>query len=70
MGDIEATTRAPEATATLTSSTTAVITWALGHYVFHGSIPPEVYGFVQLLVPAGLGWVGACIARRRAGRRR
>lgn len=65
MPDLEDASRAPAAAATLTSSTTSLITWGIGHYVFHGAIPPEVFGFVQLLVPAGLGWLGGCITHRR-----
>lgn len=64
----EIATRAPEATATLTSATTSFVTWAIAHYGFGGAIPPEVYGFLQMIVPAGMGWVGACWARRRAER--
>lgn len=69
MGD-EATSRAPAAAATLTSSTTSVVTWAVAHYGFGGAIPPEVFGFLQLVVPAALGWAATCIAHRRQERAR
>lgn len=60
-----AASRTPATAATLTSATTSFVTWAVGHYGFHGSIPPEVFGFMQLVVPAGMGWAGAWITRRR-----
>jgi hypothetical protein len=61
----ESASRAPAAAATLTSATTSCVTWAVAHYCFRGQIPPEVYGFVQLVVPAALGWLGGCITHRR-----
>lgn len=57
--------RGPATAATLTSATTGVATWAVARYAFHGQIPPEVYGFVQLAVPALLGWGASWIAQRR-----
>lgn len=69
MDDLSA-SRGPAAAATLTSSSTSFVTWAVSHYVFGGMIPPEVYGFLQLVVPAGLGWASACAAHRREDRRR
>lgn len=60
--------RGPAAAASLVSSTTGAITWALGHYAFNGGIPPEIYGFVQLAVPAIAGWAGACVAHWRQRR--
>jgi hypothetical protein len=65
--------RAPAVSATLTTSTTGVVTWVVARYAFHGMIPPEVYGFVQLAVPAALGWAASCLMRcrqRRAAERR
>lgn len=63
-----ATSRAPAAAATLTSSTTSFVTWAVAHYGFGGQIPPEVYGFLQLVVPAALGWAATCIAHHQQDR--
>lgn len=60
--------RAPAVSATLTTSTTGVVTWAVARYAFHGMIPPEVYGFVQLGVPAALGWAASCFTRWRQRR--
>lgn len=60
--------RAPARAATLTSSFTSFVTWAVAHYMFRGQIPPEVFGLIQLGVPAALGWAGACMAHRRAMR--
>lgn len=60
--------RAPAVSATLTTSTTGVVTWLVAHYCFHGMIPLEVYGFVQLAVPAGLGWAASCLTRWRQRR--
>lgn len=60
--------RAPAVSATLTTSTTGVVTWAVAHYAFGGMIPPEVYGFVQLVVPAVLGWVAGSVTAWRQRR--
>lgn len=57
-------------TATLTTATTGVVIWSAERWIFHGYIPPEVYVFVTLVVPALLGRLSAELAYRRAMRRR
>ncbi len=52
--------------ATFTTSTATVLADALNRLVFHGDIPPSLYGWVQLAVPAALGFLGAECAYRRA----
>jgi hypothetical protein len=55
--------------ASLTSATTSLVLWALTTGPFHGVMPPEVYVWVSLAVPYGLGRLGAQLAYRRARRR-
>jgi hypothetical protein len=72
MSDPEAAPNPPGAqvhTATLTTATTGMVLWALDRWLFHGYIPPEVFVFVSLAVPALLGRLGAQWAYRRAQRR-
>lgn len=54
--------------ATTTTATTGLALWAVEGF-FHGAIPPPVYAFVVLVVPAALGMVGAHLAYRKARRR-
>jgi hypothetical protein len=53
-------------TATLTTSATGVVVWALDKYVFGGYLPPDVYAFTNVAVPTLLGRLGAQWAYRRA----
>lgn len=66
------TTSAPVAAAAFTSSTTAFVVWLVNAVVFHGQpMPPEVYGFLQIAVPAAMGFAGAEVVywqRRRHAR--
>lgn len=52
-----------------TTSTTAallsVIVWALGTYVFHGSVPAPVTGFVAFALPLAISTAAGYAARRR-----
>lgn len=58
------------AAATGASVTTAFVVWIVGRVIFHDEeIPGEVYGFLQVLVPSCLGFLGAEVAYRRARRR-
>lgn len=42
------------------TATTGAGTWAVTHYVFHGAnMPPELFIWVQLTIPALLGRVAA-----------
>lgn len=60
--------RGATTTATLTTSTTSVIVWSVAHWGFHGEIPPEIYGWLMMAVPTGLGLLAAEVARWRARR--
>lgn len=58
------------AAASVTSSTTAFVVWAVDRLVFRGGgMPPEVYGFLQICVPAGMGFLGAEVVYWRQKRR-
>lgn len=56
------------------TATTGVVTYALNRLVFGsahgGAMPPELYVWVQLTVPMGLGWIAAEWRVRQALRRR
>ena len=54
--------------ATLTTATTGVVVLALERWLFHGALPPEVYLFVQLAIPAACGRLAAEVTYRRAVR--
>jgi hypothetical protein len=70
--DERETAAAPVAAASVTTSTVAVIVWAVDRYLFPDSpIPPEVYGFLQVAVPSWTGFLAAEIVhwQRRRHRR-
>lgn len=56
------------------TATTGFITWTLNRVIFGDSsgaaMPPEVFVWVQLTVPMGLGWIAAEWRVRTALRRR
>lgn len=59
------------AAASLTSATTGFVVWLVDRAVFrHGSMPPEVYGFLLTAVPTAMGFVGAEIVYCRQKRHR
>lgn len=60
--------RGPATTATAVTSTSALVVSMLDRYVFHGQTPPELYAWLQLVVPAALGTLSAEWAQRRAAR--
>lgn len=60
---------APVAAASVTSSATAMVVWAVDRWVFRSSpVPPEVYGFLQVVVPAAMGFLGAEVVHWRRKR--
>jgi len=69
---VRETAAAPVAAAAFTSSGTAFVVWLVGRLFFHGQeLPPEVYGFLQIAVPSGMGFVAAELVywqRRRHAR--
>ncbi len=51
---------APVAASAFTSSATAFVMWLVERAFFHGEqMPPQVYGFLQIGVPAAFGFLGA-----------
>ncbi|MEU9048392.1 hypothetical protein AB0D63_43390 [Kitasatospora sp. NPDC048343] len=48
-----------------TASIVSFVTWILGRYLFHGSVPAEVIGILFLTAPYALGVGAAWVARRR-----
>lgn len=47
------------AAASMTSATTGFVVWAVDRLFFHGGMPPEVYGFLQVTIPSLMGFAGA-----------
>ncbi|NUT27669.1 MAG: hypothetical protein HOV84_17390 [Streptomyces sp.] len=43
----------------MTSATTGFVVWAVDRLFFHGGMPPEVYGFLQVTIPSLMGFAGA-----------
>jgi hypothetical protein len=48
-----------------TASLLSFITWLLGRFVFHGSVPPEVTGAILLVLPLGISLVTGYAVRHR-----
>lgn len=54
-------TRGQVAGVSLTTSTTAVVVWSVNRYVFAGDIPAEVQMWLQLAVPAAIGYASGVV---------
>lgn len=54
--------------ATSATATTGLALWAAEGF-FHGTVPPPVYAFLMVAVPAALGYLSAHLAYWKARRR-
>jgi len=55
---------------TYVTATTGVVTWTVARWVFDsGTIPPEWYIWIQLMVPLAIGRGAAWLRLRSAARR-